>query len=154
MECVKYVGGKILKPRIKSSNGLYPAYRVSISQNGCAKDYYIHRLVLLAFVGECPIGMECCHNDGNSLNNKVENLRWYTPKNNQADSIRHGTKSGIPICPSKGEKHYNSKLTEELIYELRELIVYRGMYKKLSEKYDVSPSTIRQAVKGITWKHL
>jgi len=45
---------------------------------------YVHRLVLEAFVGPCPDGMECCHNDGDRTNNRLENLRWDTHKNNMA----------------------------------------------------------------------
>src|SRR4051794_31712386 len=45
----------------------------------------VHRLVLEVFVGPCPAGMECCHADGNSLNNALDNLRWDTPEANEAD---------------------------------------------------------------------
>ena len=50
----------------------------------------VHRLVLEAFVGPCPPGMECCHNDGNNTNNRAENLRWDTKKSNRQDRIKHG----------------------------------------------------------------
>lgn len=52
---------------------------------------YVHRLVLEAFVGPCPPGMVACHNDGDSANNAVGNLRWDTVKNNIGDKYRHGT---------------------------------------------------------------
>ncbi len=51
----------------------------------------IHRLVLEAFVGPCPEGMECRHLDGDGTNNRLENLAWGTPKENSADRRRHGT---------------------------------------------------------------
>lgn len=51
----------------------------------------VHRLVLEAFRGTCPQGMEGCHNDGNRANCALDNLRWDTPMNNHADKIRHGT---------------------------------------------------------------
>lgn len=51
----------------------------------------IHRLVLMAFVGPPPDGMEACHNDGNPTNNSLENLRWDTRSANRYDSVRHGT---------------------------------------------------------------
>ena len=34
--------------------------------------------------------MEGCHNDGNPLNNRLENLRWDTHLENCRDTIRHG----------------------------------------------------------------
>ena len=50
----------------------------------------VHRLVLEAFVGPCPPGMECCHNDGDNTNNRVENLRWDTKRSNRQDRNKHG----------------------------------------------------------------
>jgi hypothetical protein len=50
----------------------------------------VHRLVALAFMGPCPVGMEVCHNDGNHLNNVVTNLRYDTRSQNQLDRVRHG----------------------------------------------------------------
>lgn len=51
----------------------------------------IHRLVLTAFVGVCPEGMEGCHNNGNCADNRLTNLRWDTHLNNLLDKVRHGT---------------------------------------------------------------
>ena len=50
----------------------------------------VHRLVLEAFVGPCPEGMEACHGDGDTTNNAVTNLRWDTPSENSYDTVRHG----------------------------------------------------------------
>ena len=53
--------------------------------------YLVHRLVLLAFTGPCPDGMEICHNDGDHANNALQNLRYDTRSANQFDRVRHGT---------------------------------------------------------------
>lgn len=55
------------------------------------KSVGVHRLVLLAFVGPCPEGMEACHINGDPADNRVENLRWDTRSENQRDRVRHGT---------------------------------------------------------------
>jgi hypothetical protein len=52
---------------------------------------YVHHLVLEAFVGPRPAGCQAAHGDGNKLNNTLENLRWASPKENNADKVRHGT---------------------------------------------------------------
>lgn len=52
---------------------------------------YVHRLVLAAFVGPCPEGMEVRHLDGNPANNRLENLKYGTVSENRFDSVRHGT---------------------------------------------------------------
>ena len=62
-----------------------------LSKNNKKKRYSVHRLILEAFVGPCPKDMECRHLDGNKLNNKLNNLKLGTPKENQADRILHKT---------------------------------------------------------------
>lgn len=53
--------------------------------------FCVHVLVLNAFVGPRPEGLECCHADGDPANNDVSNLRWDTRLANVQDMIRHGT---------------------------------------------------------------
>lgn len=55
----------------------------------------VHRLVLLAFIGPCPEGMEVCHNDGNPGNNKLDNLRYGTHQENMKDRLLHNTSGNI-----------------------------------------------------------
>lgn len=55
------------------------------------KTYLVHRLVMLAFVGVCPEGMQVCHYDGRPSNNRLDNLRYDTQKANEQDKRRHGT---------------------------------------------------------------
>ena len=50
---------------------------------------YVHRLVLEAFVGPCPDGMECCHYNDIPDDNRLENLRWDTHHANLQDQIRN-----------------------------------------------------------------
>ena len=61
-------------------------------QQVATKKYKIHRLVALAFLGPAPEGKpEVAHGDGNPANNRLENLRWASSKENTADCVRHGT---------------------------------------------------------------
>ena len=75
----------------KISNGSY--YYVGLSKNGEQTHFYVHRLVLVTFIGKPKKGLICCHNDGNGLNNNIENLRWDTPFSNSMDKSNH--KKGI-----------------------------------------------------------
>lgn len=61
-----------------------------LSRDGSKRELRVHRLVLEAFVGPCPEGMEGCHNDGDKTNNHVSNLRWDTRSANTHDKVRHG----------------------------------------------------------------
>jgi hypothetical protein len=49
----------------------------------------VHHLVAVAFIGPRPTGMVICHNNGDSLDNRVENLRYDTQANNIADMHLH-----------------------------------------------------------------
>lgn len=50
---------------------------------------YVHRLVMLAFVGPCPEGMEVCHNNDDPEDNRLANLRYGTHAENIGDIVRH-----------------------------------------------------------------
>lgn len=63
---------------------------VRLNRNNVGKGKLVHRLVLEAFVGPAPEGMECCHNDDKKGNNHLSNLRWDTKSENQLDRVRNG----------------------------------------------------------------
>lgn len=64
---------------------------VTLYIDGLGTRYLVHRLVLTTFVGPCPEGSEACHGDGDPTNNRLDNLRWGTHLENEADKKRHGT---------------------------------------------------------------
>jgi hypothetical protein len=93
----KRVKGRILKP---SAGTPYLPYAIVTLHRGGRRGTpgsviempYVHTLVLETFVGPRPEGMQACHDpDRDGMNNRLDNLRWDTPKANQQDSIRHGT---------------------------------------------------------------
>lgn len=49
----------------------------------------LHDLVLAAFHGPKPKGLQACHNDGDKLNNHFSNLRYDTCQANIDDRERH-----------------------------------------------------------------
>jgi hypothetical protein len=63
----------------------------------------IHVLVAKAFFGPRPDGYHICHKDGDKTNNKIENLRYDTPKNNWKDFRTSDKKTSHAIgrdeCP-------------------------------------------------------
>ena len=91
--------GKILQP-VRTPKGYLTA---ALYRNGKAsrKRQYVHRLVLEAFTGPCPEGMECRHIDGDSQNNNHSNLQWSTHKENCQDKIDHGTNWNMYTHPSR-----------------------------------------------------
>lgn len=90
--------GQMLKPGPKRGG-----YRhVVLFSGGRGYDRCVHTLVLEAFVGPCPEGMEACHDpDWDTANNRLTNLRWDTRSANAYDRIRHGrhNRAGRTHCP-------------------------------------------------------
>src|SRR5581483_3463332 len=119
---------------------------VNLSAGGQKKQCRIHRLVLTSFLGPPPVGTVACHNDGDPTNNRIENLRWDTPKANSADALRHGTRARGSRC--------NSKLVEQDVLAIRRLRAEGVPTKDLAVRFGVSKSNIEAIVTGRSWKHL
>lgn len=108
---------------------------------------FIHRLVIEAFVGSCPSGMQCCHNDGNHANNRLENLRWGSPKENADDRNRHGT-------GPQGEGNGNSKLTETDVIAIRIRNAAGESQTSLAREFGVTQVAVSSLVRGKAWTHV
>jgi hypothetical protein len=78
--------GRVLKP-----NDVGGYAMVRFSKNNTFEDHRVHTLVLLAFRGDQPAGMQCRHLNGNSWDNRLENLCYGTISENTYDQVRHGT---------------------------------------------------------------
>lgn len=86
--------GKILKPWLARSSKVLQHYAVSLYKNGKKCNKYIHRLVLESFAKN-KNGDQVDHINNNSLDNRIENLRWCTHcQNNQNKGIIARNTSG------------------------------------------------------------
>jgi hypothetical protein len=103
---------------------------------------YVHQLVLEAFVGPRPEGLEARHLDGNPKNNVVANLAWGTNRENKADMIRHGT-------DTRGARNARAKLTNEQVAQIR---ASKDQGRVLARRFGVSESVISLARRGKTYK--
>jgi hypothetical protein len=81
---------RILTPNRSHKKGYL---RVSLRLHGGKQaQRYVHRLVLEAFVGPCPEGMQARHYpDPDPTNNRLANLSWDTPSQDNYDRVEHGT---------------------------------------------------------------
>ena len=86
----KYAEWKIRKPTARKLSG---HLWVRLTRDGEGYSTYVHRLVLLTFVGECPVGNESRHLDNDPKNNVLSNLQWNTKKVNQGDRAIFGTRT-------------------------------------------------------------
>lgn len=139
---IQSLKGRILKP---GKNDCYGYLKVELWKNGKGQRFYIHRLVLIAFVGHCPTGLECRHLDGNPTNNRIGNLKWGTPKENQQDRIRHGT-------DNRGERSGNAKLTWKKVRKIRKLYSTGSISRtELSLRFRVHYASINYIVQNKQW---
>lgn len=128
---------------------------VTLSKNGKESHYPVHTLVVEAFHGRRPEGMEVRHwPDRDKYNNHASNLRWGTPKQNRRDMVRHGTstKGQSFYNPPRGETHPHAKLSAKTIEAIRCRLQtpYRGLGRELARKYGVSEATICDIKMGRT----
>jgi hypothetical protein len=124
----------------------YP--RLHIQSDGVKRSFYVHRLILLAFVGQCPTGMVARHLDGTPTNNAPSNLVYGTHAQNMDDRRAHGRNS-------VGTKNHFAKLDETRVAAIR--LEYDGTYQsqaRLAAKYAVSKGTISLIVRNRIWRHV
>lgn len=80
-------GERHWKSRILKWRGHQPSGgRVNLWKDGKCKDYLVHRLIALTFLGNAPIDMTVNHKNGDRFDNRIENLEWMS----RGDNIRYG----------------------------------------------------------------
>ena len=138
-------GGRVLTPVLTQ----YGYHQVSLCVGGRKLSRLVHRLVAYAFLGQQPSPeYDVLHWDGKKTNNRLANIRWGTPKDNNEDQVRHKTRA-------LGSRIGVSKLSEPTVRRIR--IYHRvGGYseEKLAGIYGVSRRTINNIVNRRTWKHV
>jgi len=107
---------------------------------------YVHRLLLTAFVGPCPEGMECRHLDGCRTNNQLSNLVWGTRAENISDRIAHGS------C--RGERNGRAKLTEDQVREARKMREEGANFRAIGRKLGINRVTVKAIIMRKTWRHI
>lgn len=126
------------------NNGDYPGISLSAGGGKYIKRR-ISRMVLEAFVGPCPPGMEACHDpDPTRQNCRISNLRWDTHKNNAADKIKHGT-------AQRGNRHPRSKVSWADAGCILELLASGLTKRVIGLRFGVSEALVRKIEIGDHW---
>jgi hypothetical protein len=119
---------------------------VGLLVNGKIKSFSAHSLVLKAFCGPRPAGMQCRHLDGNKSNNRLSNLSWGTPKENAADKFLHGT--NVEGEANKG----GGKLKELDVRKIRQLREEGKSLGEIAGIFKVTARLVSLISKGLLWK--
>lgn len=124
----------------------YP--KVTLSQGNVQRHFHVHRLVLLAFAGKPPQPrMVCRHLNGDPSDNRLANLAWGTFKENEQDKADHGRRP-------RGSGVYGSKLTDQLVTEIRQRFAFGETIDSLADQYGLARLSMIRAIHGNTWSHI
>lgn len=123
--------------------------------DGRAVNRSVHRLVLEAFVGPAPEGMEGCHNNGDPWDNRLENLRWDTHQANMADAAAHGTFVLPPhrtgSTHSRGERNVRAKISEAQAREAKARLSAGERNVDVGAAMGISYDTVCKISSGASW---
>lgn len=128
--------------KLKPADGGSGYLTVALAQNGKNTSYKLHPLILKTFVGSRPEGMEACHNNSIKTDNRIENLRWDTRKNNIEDRKILYPKKEKPPRIRKSERYMSGKLNPERAKVILWALYYGAMAIDLAHSFEVSHTAI------------
>lgn len=141
---VKRLGGsyKCLKDRVLKQSFNNAGYlQVALSRNGSPLTKLVHHLVTLAFFGD-PDGLWCNHKNGIKTDNRVDNLEYVTPGENNQHAYDTGLRRKV-----YGERHWSRILSDDDVHDIRFVAFHAleeiGGRKALAKEYGVSKTTIQ-----------
>ena len=139
---------------LKGSVDRYGYRTVQLYYAGLPKRFKVHRLVCETFHGPCPEGQECAHLDGDKANNNEANLAWATRIENMSHNVLHGKCAGNRgrFNGLYGERHPSSKLTAELVGEIRRMSAEGRSQRYLASAFGVNRASIHDIVRRKTWQ--
>lgn len=130
---VRYSQGKPIKAKENNDGYLF----VTLSKNGEAKNYYVHRLVAETFIANPNNKPQVNHLDGNKKNNNLYNLEWSTP----AENTKHAYNSGL--SKNIGATHsFAKKLTDRCTGKIYNCI------KEAAVELEINYTTLRNMLCG------
>jgi hypothetical protein len=144
--------GQIRSLRSKTKKNLKPVdnglgyKRVSLTKDGEAVSYYIHRLVAQTFLPNPENKPEVNHLNGKKDDNRLENLEWST----KAENLKHAAENGFM---SSGEDHYRNTLSDQQVRDIREMKAAGIMQKDIAALFNTTPMNVSYIVRGINRKN-
>jgi hypothetical protein len=153
-----------------------PYISIELSSKGRKKMFFIHALVMAAFVGPRPSGYHINHVDADKGNNRCGNLEYVTPRENSQHAVRmrltaSGDRQGLRKYPNavakglrsraytspetlkRGEQNPRSKLTKEQAkwaYSMK----YQMSAQAVGAQLGISSVSVYHIWNGKTWRHI
>ena len=147
--------GEVISLKCNKKEYLYPwinqGYRqISLYKNRIHHTFIIGTLMLITFIGLCPEGKEVSHLNGDSLDDRIKNLKWETHQENEFRKKEHGTSND-----HKGKKNPNVKLTEKDILQIRELLKQEKYTQEaIANYFNILQPHISNIKNNRRWKYI
>lgn len=134
----------IMEPTLREG---YPSVMFRTEANK-RKWFTVHVLVAAAFIGPRPEGLWINHKNGIRHDNRVENLEYCTPSENNKHAFRIG------LVDTHGERHSQAKLNDEAILDIRKRLFYGETQVSIAKHYGLCQSTISLVANRKRWSHI
>lgn len=126
----------------------YP--QAGICSGGVSRNFLVHRLVALAFLGPPPTpAHQVNHKDGIPSNNCVGNLEWTTSGENTRHAFRVLGKHG-----PRGELNGAAALTETQVREIRARRAAGELLTSIAADYGISSKNVQHIAVRRSWAWL
>ena len=121
--------------------------RVTLYKDRRGQKFFVHQLVLLAFVGPCPPGKVASHRDDDPTNNALSNLAYKTHCENMRDAVNNGKIRRGEQCP-------HARLKDAQIPAIFALREAGWTFRRIAACFGVGTNTVQAVVYGRTWRHV
>lgn len=140
--------GKIINPSTNADGYL----RVYLFKDGKKYSIFVHRVVMMAFVGEPPEKYEVNHIDGDRTNNHLSNLEYIS----HGDNVRYAFQVlGYRPKGLLGERNAMAKITNETAQAIKRMILQGDVPQyRIADIFGVSRGIVSKIKHGQTWTHL
>jgi hypothetical protein len=118
---------------------------IKLSKQGEERQFSVHHLVMMAFIGQRPANWDTHHKNGISHDNRLKNLQYITKKDHAKTKRPTGR---------KGEFHSRAKLKEIEVRIIRQRKLKGVRAMTLAQQYRVSIHTIYDVCSGRSWPHI
>lgn len=119
---------------------------VSLCKKGCkTKNAFVHRLIAEAFLPNPENKKQVNHKNGIKTDNRVDNLEWVNPSENQIHRI-YVLKKGLD-----GENNPRSKLKKNDVLDILEMNNKKIPRSEIAKQKNISQSTICDILSGRSW---
>lgn len=143
------LGGKPLyPPRVIGCQARHPKHNymvVGLKINGKRHQIRLHRAIWLFVHKSIPAGLELDHINGSRTDNRIDNLRLVTSKENKANAMRLGTSA-------TRERNAQAKLTSAKAEQIKTMLADGSQTQaEIAKLFSVSRQAISSIKAHRTW---